>query len=346
MKNLLWVGAFLVTMCFYTNGVEAKVLLDDFEDGAFWTPDYSLGYWDSDGSAVYQRSHMYAAPLESNAMLLSVNKNGLPWSFFAGHIAMNNPIKDFSQHQAVRMKTNGTPGDAEILLKLRDGYYNEIDVETAKIGSVSGKPQNLLFDYGRYTNGAINLAEIDNILLFVDPGSTQNLGKQFYIDDIELVKYDVLSHFDNGISGGQLTWGSQSVGINFDYDTPKGARARTFIVNGPAGFGSNWASGYFFNGIKNMKPYRYLSFWARVKTHGAEATLYFNLKDMNGRQSASSAVHVLSSEWQRFEIDLGDFFFGGDANFDIKRVSKLDFNIVSNHNGVVVVSMDDILLVE
>ncbi len=154
------------------------VTIENFEDGNFWTPDTSLGWWDIDGTQVYQRSQS-KDPSRSGfgAMKVAYSKHGLAWSYFGGNISTANPLRDFTQHTRLVVWVYG---QADILVKLRDRSLREAELGTGHASNASGWTR-LVFDYSRVNS--INLTDVDNILFFADPGNPSSSGT-IYLDDI------------------------------------------------------------------------------------------------------------------------------------------------------------------
>ncbi len=157
-----------------------SVTVEDFEDGNFWTPETSLGWWDVDGAMVYQRAGSKDPSHGGFAsMRVSYAKNGLSWSCFGGYIAGSNPLRDFTKHNRLAFWVFGT---GDILVKLRDRTLHEADLGTGHAANSYGWTR-MVFDY---TNvDSINLSDIDNILFFVAPGDPSASGT-IYLDDIVL----------------------------------------------------------------------------------------------------------------------------------------------------------------
>ncbi len=182
-----------LTRAGFSGYVPANKTLEDFEDQNMWTPDTSLGWWDADGSTVYQRFNELGTVFEGSvSMGLQYNKNGLPWSITAGHISSNNANKDLTGYNQIAMDVFG---DADILLKLRDAGINEQDVSTQKALDPNGW-NHLVFDF---TDLGIDLSDIDNLLFFVEPGDASATGT-LYLDNIRAETRNpiVIEDFEDG----------------------------------------------------------------------------------------------------------------------------------------------------
>lgn len=158
----------------------SPLILETFEDFNFWTPDTTLGWWDSDGTAVYQRWQV-KDPSHGGfgSMQVNYSKNGLPWSLFAGYLSELNPLRDFTQRTRLTLWARG---NGEILVKLRDRQFNETEIGTALVNNPYVW-KKLTFDYSGVDT--INLSDIDNILFFIAPGSPDASGT-LYLDDIAI----------------------------------------------------------------------------------------------------------------------------------------------------------------
>ena len=161
----------------------APRLLEDFEDGNFWTPETTLGWWDSAGTQVYQRSQagLPAPGTSGMSMRLTYDKNNDPWSLFAGAVAPENPMRDFSQSSRLTVWVNAQEvSTAQIMVILRDRTMREVEVGTQ---TASGDWVKLTFIYSGVQE--IDLTDIDNIFFIVDPGNPSSSGT-LYIDHIML----------------------------------------------------------------------------------------------------------------------------------------------------------------
>lgn len=156
------------------------ILIEDFEDNNFWTPDTTLGWWDNDGTTVYQR-YQTKDPSHGGlgAMQVQFNKNGLPWSLFAGFISESNPIHNFTQRTLLSFWAKG---NGRLLVKLKDRRGNETELGTG-IVQESTAWQKFSFDYS--STIGIDLTNIESILFFADPGDPASSGT-IYIDDMVL----------------------------------------------------------------------------------------------------------------------------------------------------------------
>ncbi len=155
-------------------------VVDNFEDGNFWTPAASLGWWDADGTRVYRRSQS-KDPSHGGlgAMRIEYTKDGLPWSFMGGFIEPANPLRNFVNRSRLVVWVSGT---TELLVKLRDRTFREAELGVARGLNPYGWTR-LAFDYTGLTS--INLADVDNILFFAEPGNPAASGV-FYLDDLAL----------------------------------------------------------------------------------------------------------------------------------------------------------------
>lgn len=168
-------------------------VIEDFEDQNFWSPDTTLGWWDSDGSTVYQRFNELGVVSEGSvSMGVQYNKSGIPWSLMGGHISSLNDNKDFSGYGRLTMDVYG---DAPVLLKLRDAAVNEQDVATLQGNNPNGW-NTLEFDL---EDVSIDTTRIDNLLLFVEPGNGTASGIT-YLDNVRLETRDpiVIEDFEDG----------------------------------------------------------------------------------------------------------------------------------------------------
>jgi hypothetical protein len=86
-------------------------------------------------------------------------------------------LKDFTRHTRLVVWVYGR---ADILVKLRDRARAEAEIGTGRALNASGWTR-LVFDYSRISS--INLADIDNVLFFVDPGNPSSSGT-IYLDDV------------------------------------------------------------------------------------------------------------------------------------------------------------------
>jgi hypothetical protein len=153
-------------------------IIEDFEDGNYWTPETTLGWWDSDGATVYNRYPEYVMSHGGReAMRIEYNKNGLEWSCMGAYIAANNPLRDFSGKSKLYFWLCGT---AEVLVKLRDRSLHECDVRRVK-GVSSGTWTYCELDLSAVSG--LTMSDIDNIIFFVEPGKAQGTGT-ILIDDI------------------------------------------------------------------------------------------------------------------------------------------------------------------
>ncbi|MBI3020869.1 MAG: hypothetical protein HYY59_02570, partial [Candidatus Omnitrophica bacterium] len=171
----------------------ADVTLEDFEDGQFWTPESTLGWWDSAGTTVYQRSHVGAPVLEGRAsMQVQYAKRGDPWSLMGGFLSTANPRRDMSHHELLTLNVFGA---CDLLVKLRDQSQAEQDVAVLKSNNPNGW-NRLVFDVSRL---GVNTSAIDNVLLFVDPGQATSSGTLF-MDQLRLEtrKPAVIEDFEDG----------------------------------------------------------------------------------------------------------------------------------------------------
>lgn len=156
------------------------VLLEDFQDTNFWTPDETVGWWDSNGTRIYQRSRAYqqlsAADIPRPVMEIKYNKNGDPWSLFGAYISSKNPLRDFSRHSKLTVWIRSQTG-ASILAKLRDRKQREEDIATQSLNSGWSK---LELDYSGLRS--VDLSDIENILFFIDPGNASSSGVVDFAD--------------------------------------------------------------------------------------------------------------------------------------------------------------------
>ncbi len=161
-------------------GNRKPVVIENFEDGNFWTPDTSLGWWDIDGTQVYRRAQS-KDPSHSGlgAMKVEYTKAGLAWSLFGGSLSVSNPLRDFTQHSRLVFWVYGK---ADILVKLRDRMLHQAELGTAHATNTNGWTR-FVFDYSHVNS--VNLSDIDNILFFADPGNSSSTGT-IYLDDITL----------------------------------------------------------------------------------------------------------------------------------------------------------------
>jgi hypothetical protein len=156
------------------------VVLENFEDASFWTPDTSLGWWDVDGTRVYRRSQSKDPSRGGfGAMKVEYTKDGLAWSFFGGHLSAANPGRDFSRFTRLVVWVYGK---ADLLVKLRDRALRQAELGTGHATNTNGWTR-LVFDFSRATG--VDLTDIDNILFFVDPGNPSSSGSISF-DDIAL----------------------------------------------------------------------------------------------------------------------------------------------------------------
>ncbi|MDD4879369.1 MAG: glucoamylase family protein [Candidatus Omnitrophica bacterium] len=155
------------------------IVLEDFEDGNFWTPDTTVGWWDSNGNTVYRRMNTYTVAFDGRvSMEVNYSKNGDPWSLTGAWFSAANPHRDFSFYDTLTLKVYNS---ANILVKLRDQAQTEKDAGTFKAKNTAAW-NNLSFDIA---NTGVNKSAIDNILLFVDPGDEASSGN-IYLDQIKL----------------------------------------------------------------------------------------------------------------------------------------------------------------
>lgn len=159
------------------------VLVEDFQDDNFWTPNETVGWWDSNGTVVYKRSRVYthlaSADISRPVMQVSYNKNQDPWALFGAYISTANPLRDFSRHTKLTVWARGLQ-DAQLLVKLRDRKQQEEDVSAQHVGQGWTK---LEFDYSNLNT--IDLSDIENILFFIEPGNASSNGT-LYLFDISL----------------------------------------------------------------------------------------------------------------------------------------------------------------
>lgn len=154
------------------------IVIEEFEDDSFWTPETTVGWWDIDGTRVYRRSRSKDPSLGGfGAMRLEYTKDGLPWSLFGAFISPANPRRDFSQRSQLAVSVYG---EAELLVKLRDRALNEVELGRARATSSRGWTR-LVFDYAGA--GGIDLRDVDNVLFFVAPGDPSAAGT-IYLDDL------------------------------------------------------------------------------------------------------------------------------------------------------------------
>lgn len=153
-------------------------VLEGFEDDSFWTPETSFGWWDADGTYVYQRYREDGVSHAGHhAMKVVYDKRGLAWSCFGGYIAPENPAKDFSQKTRLAFWVYGR---ARLLVKLRDRAYREIELGTI---DTTGEYSWTYCAFDLSNLGNLNRSDIDNIIFFIEPGTEWAAG-QIVIDDI------------------------------------------------------------------------------------------------------------------------------------------------------------------
>ena len=154
------------------------LILEDFEDDNFWTPESTAGWWDIDGTRVYRRSRSKDPSLGGfGAMRVDYAKDGVPWSLFGAFISPANPRHDFSQRSRLAVSVYG---EAELLVKLRDRTRHEVELGLARATNPRGWTR-LVFDYAGV--GGIDLRDVDNVLFFVAPGDPSAAGT-IYLDDL------------------------------------------------------------------------------------------------------------------------------------------------------------------
>jgi hypothetical protein len=168
------------------------VSLDDLEDGVLWTPDSTLGWWESQ-PGTYNPAHVTSPVAEGlQALRIAYNKINNAWASFGGWISPTNPKRDFSNHQLLTMRVHGP---AQLLVKLEDGNGAGQDIATVRTWTTNG--------WSRVTVGLeranIDLANVRNIVLFADPGVPTSSG-QFVVDDVRLKSRSSteLEDFENG----------------------------------------------------------------------------------------------------------------------------------------------------
>lgn len=367
----LAVLAALVTSLFASGSAVADTLLDDFQDGNFWTPDTTLGWWDSDGSQVYQRTQVQDSAFASQVMRVIYNKSGYPWSFFAGSLSSSNPKRNFAvasgydgnfNVNTVRVRVNsGTHERA--LLKLADSVRAEKEVAYKVFGrSLDGLPLTVDFNYSKlYQQGGINLGQIGNLMLFMAPGSTSALTSEKRLDDIQLVETALLDDFETD-GHLNLTWFDTCPG------TPCTLYTRQFpkFYSPPTTVSSDFAADQFgvmrvtYNkqqspnyrfgatvapAWSNFKAYRKLTFWVRNKAAPDVLRIGVQLENNSYNKSLIKYFDITTSEWTKVECDLADLYFNSTAVFDMATIRNILFSIVSTHTGQGVFDLDEVMLI-
>jgi RHS repeat-associated protein len=158
-------------------------LMDNFD-----IPSASIStWWDIDGRKVYQREidqefmHSGVASMRINYRKAS---SRYKFSFFAFQPNQDGVDNDFSRYEALSFWIYSEE-DMELIVKLEDsrkkkGFYEE------KF-QIEGKPEWQHIEFKFKDAEKIDLARIDNVLFFVQPGKIKVKGK-FWIDDLYLVR--------------------------------------------------------------------------------------------------------------------------------------------------------------
>ena len=159
----------------------STVTLDDFEDGNLWSPDTTMGWWDIDGTTVYRRSLVAGNPFGTPAkgMQVDFTKHGLLWSFYAGHLSPTNPKRNFRTRNRLVIMVKGS---GRILAKLKDRQGGQQELGTLASPAPTTWAR-LSWDLSGLTG--VNLADIEHVMFFVEPGSGTASGS-FVLDDIGL----------------------------------------------------------------------------------------------------------------------------------------------------------------
>lgn len=279
-------------------------IIENFHDNDYWSPDTTMGWWDIDGTTVYQHYLVDSPAQESiRSMQVSYDKAGYPWSLFGGYISSSNPNKDFSEFNTVRMWVQG---DRDILVKLRDRTFQEADIAMQYMGSVDGLSR-LDFNYSQVSG--INLTDIDNLLFFVAPNDNTASGT-LYIDSIELVNTLQIEDFENA-----TLWNADSQAGWWDIDGTtvyqhsivsnirhQGNQSMKIDFNK-----SGLAWSLFGGSISNINPnrdfssYRKVSFWI---FGGVE--LLIKLRDRTFHEEDLGVITGSDEQWKLVELDFSD----------------------------------------
>ncbi len=160
--------------------VESSVL-DNFD-----TLNQVQTYWDSDGALVYQRTLVEGSAFEgAHALLVNFAKTpALPFSFFALQPNQNGSANDFSPFRSLRLRLNKLhQAPMTLLVKFEfNGTDASYETQITFAQGASGW-QEAVFDFSAVP--LTQLVSVENILFFVDPGSSTTQGS-FLIDNILL----------------------------------------------------------------------------------------------------------------------------------------------------------------
>ena len=320
------------------SGAAPDVTLDDFEDGDFATPDTSAGWWDIDGTAVYQRANSFSTFYDGRVgMRVDYSKNGKPYSYVGAHFSTANPKRDFSQHELLSVNVYGA---CELLVKLRDQSQAEQDVAVLKAANPLGW-NHLVCDFSGVT---LNKAAIDNVLFFVDPGNGASQGT-VYLDTMKLEnrKPAVLDHFEDAsfwtpdtslgwwdIDGTRVYRRSQTKDPSH---SGWGAMKVEYTKDGLAWalFGGSLSPA---NPLKDFTQHTRLVFWVY-----GQADILVKLRDRTLREAELGTAHAVNGNgWTRVV-----FNYSGVRSINLSDIDNILFFVApGNSSASGTIYLDDI----
>jgi len=306
----------------FANYIKEDIVIENFEDQDFWTPESTVGWWDSDGTAVYRRSNSYYPVYEGQvSMKVEYYKNGLPWSLMGAHIAPSNMNKDFSFHDTLTLKMYGA---GDILVKLRDQAQAEIDIGP----TVTARP-GLWREVSLDISGlGINTTAIDNLLFFVAPGSADANG-EIYLDGIQLEnrKPIIIEDFEDGdlwTPWDSLGWwdvdGTLVYSRSNAKDPSHGGFKSMRITYNKNGYPWSFFGGYIqgSNALSDFTQRSRLVAWVY-----GNADVLVKLRDRSLREAELGVEHATNSYgWTRLVFD-----YSGVDNIDLSDIDNILFFI-------------------
>lgn len=282
-----------------------RLVLDQFDDRNLWSPNSTLGWWDIDGTLVYQHALIdYYSRRSIKSMRTDFNKNGLAWSLFGGFLASVNPNRNFTGFNTVRLWVRG---NADLLVKLRDGNFTEENVSTQNMSDAASEITHLDFNYSALRS--VNLSNVDNVLLFAAPGDATASGT-FYIDSVELTNTMRVEDFEDGnlwSPDSTLGWWDGDGTLVYQRNlvsSPRHEGASCMRVDfNKSGRPWSYFAGYIAmaNPEHDFRAYRKLSFWVY-----GNVSLLVKLRDRGYHESDVATVSGVAGQWSLIEVDFSD----------------------------------------
>lgn len=287
--------------------LQPSLLFEDFEDNNFWTPQYSVGWWDS--SSAYQRSYTNTIVYSGlSAMQVNYNKLEEPWAVFSAYLDPNNYRKQ--KFNDYNLLTVWAYGEADILLKLRDTSGQEQDVMVQWVNSTDGW-KKLYFDYS--TISTVDLDNIKDVLFFVKPGDAHSSGT-IYLDEIRLERTRpvLIEDFqdDNFWTPGETVgwWDSSGTGvyqrarIYQKLSAVSDDRPMMSVTYNKSGdpwslFGAYIAT---TNPLRDFSRHTKLTVW--VKSPSGDTQILAKLRDRQ-QQEEDISIQTAGPGWSKLEFD-------------------------------------------